>query len=91
MYELPASLLYSNPLNRYLINSPMLPSLQRDPDGGSTLYFQHDLPGPDKESNLAAVPQWAIPRRDAALLAEASGLRWRMEESADATGQLTAT
>ena len=25
MYELPASLLYANPLNRYLINSPMLP------------------------------------------------------------------
>jgi len=26
MYELPASLLYANPLNRYLINSTMLPS-----------------------------------------------------------------
>ena len=25
MYELPASLLFANPLNRYLINSPMLP------------------------------------------------------------------
>ena len=26
MYELPASLLVANPINRYLINSPMLPS-----------------------------------------------------------------
>ena len=26
MYELPASLLFANPLNRYLINSPMLPA-----------------------------------------------------------------
>jgi uncharacterized membrane protein YphA (DoxX/SURF4 family) len=28
-----------NPLNRYLINSLMLPSLKRDPDGGLTLYL----------------------------------------------------
>ena len=26
LYDLPASLLLANPLNRYLINSPMLPS-----------------------------------------------------------------
>lgn len=56
MYELPASLLYSNPLNRYLINSPMLPSLQHDPDDGITLYVQHDSPGPDKESNWLSFP-----------------------------------
>jgi hypothetical protein len=37
MYELPASLLYANPINRYLINSPMLPDLKRDADGGITL------------------------------------------------------
>jgi hypothetical protein len=34
MYELPASLLYANALNRYLINSSMLPTLKRDADGG---------------------------------------------------------
>src|SRR5437762_7788363 len=39
MYELPASLLVANPINRYLINSPMLPELTRDADGGLTLYF----------------------------------------------------
>ena len=45
MYQLPASLLYANALNRYLINSPMLQNLKRDADGGLTLYVQHDSPG----------------------------------------------
>ena len=56
MYELPASLLVANPLNRYLINSPMLPSLKRDADGGLTLLIQHDSPGSDKESNWLPAP-----------------------------------
>ena len=51
MYELPSRLLVANPLNRYLINSPMLADLKRDADGGLTLYIQHDSPGKDKESN----------------------------------------
>jgi hypothetical protein len=56
MYELPASLLYANILNRYLINSPMLPQLKRDPDGGITLYVQNKSPGQDKESNWLPAP-----------------------------------
>jgi hypothetical protein len=56
MYELPASLLVANPLNRYLINSPMLPTMQRDADGGLTLYVQHASPGKDKESNWLPAP-----------------------------------
>jgi hypothetical protein len=32
----PTSLLYANPLNRYLINAAMLPNLKRDADGGIT-------------------------------------------------------
>jgi hypothetical protein len=56
MYELPSSLLVANPLNRYLINSPMLPDLKRDSDGGLTLYIQHDSPGKDKESNWLPAP-----------------------------------
>ena len=56
MYELPSSLLSANPLNRYLINSPMLPDLKRDADGGLTLYLQHDSPGKDKESNWLPAP-----------------------------------
>jgi hypothetical protein len=57
MYEMPASLLVANPLNRYLINSPMLPRLQRDPDGGLTLYIQAESPGTDQESNWLPAPQ----------------------------------
>lgn len=60
MYELPSSLLYANPLNRYLINSPMLPSLKRDADGGLTLYIQNESPGKDKESNWLPAPKGAF-------------------------------
>jgi len=56
MYELPSRLLVANPLNRYLINSPMLPDLKRDGDGGVTLYIQRDSPGKDKESNWLPAP-----------------------------------
>jgi hypothetical protein len=56
MYEMPSSLLVANPLNRYLINSPMLPNLKRDADGGLTLYIQHDSPGEDKVSNWLPAP-----------------------------------
>jgi len=56
MYEMPSSLLVANPLNRYLINSPMLPGLNRDPDGGVTLYVQREAPGKDKEANWLPAP-----------------------------------
>lgn len=56
VYELPQSLLSANALNRYLINSPMLPSLKRDPDGLVTLHLQHDSPGPEREANWLPVP-----------------------------------
>jgi hypothetical protein len=57
LYELPASLLYANPLNRYLINSPMLPSLKQDADGGITLYVQNESPGAEQESNWLPAPK----------------------------------
>jgi hypothetical protein len=56
LYDLPASLLVANPLNRYLINSPMLPDLKRDADGGVTIYIQQDSPGQDNESNWLPTP-----------------------------------
>ncbi len=56
IYDLPQQLLVANPINRYLINSPMLPTLKQDADGGITLYFQHDSPGKDKESNWLPAP-----------------------------------
>lgn len=57
LYQMPSRLLVANPLNRYLINSPMLPQLKRDADGGLTLYIQHDSPGKALESNWLPAPQ----------------------------------
>ncbi|XZE34392.1 DUF1254 domain-containing protein [Pirellulaceae bacterium SH501] len=56
MYELPSSLLVDNLLDRYLINSPMLPNLKRDADGGLTLYLQHESPGDGKDANWLPAP-----------------------------------
>jgi hypothetical protein len=56
MYELPSSRLVANPLNRYLLNSPMLPQFKKDADGGVTLYFQNESPGADKEANWLPAP-----------------------------------
>jgi hypothetical protein len=56
MYDLPQQLLVANTLNRYLINSPMLPTLKVDADGGLTLYIQHDSPGKEKEANWLPAP-----------------------------------
>jgi hypothetical protein len=57
MYDLPKQLLVENPINRYLINSPMLPNLKLDADGGLTLYIQHESPGKDLESNWLPAPK----------------------------------
>ena len=56
MYELPSSLLVDNPINRYLINSPMLDDMVKDADGGLTIHIQHTSPGPDKEANWLPAP-----------------------------------
>ena len=46
----------ANPINRYLLNSPMLPQFKKDADGGTTFYVQHDSPGADKEANWLPAP-----------------------------------
>ncbi len=56
MYEMPSSLLTANAINRYLINSPMLPKLKRNADKSITLYIQHESPGKDKEANWLPAP-----------------------------------
>lgn len=56
MYELPSSLLTKNPINRYLINSPMLPQLKRNADGGFTIYVQHAATVEAKKANWLPAP-----------------------------------
>jgi hypothetical protein len=60
MYEEPASLLVANPINRYLVNSPMLPRFKRDADDGLTLIIQNESPGKDKEANWLPAPKGAF-------------------------------
>ena len=56
MYDGRTKLLVDNPLNRYLINSPMLGSLKRDADGSIALYVQNASPGKDREANWLPAP-----------------------------------
>jgi hypothetical protein len=60
MYDGKTQLLIENPINRYLINSPMLPGMQKNADGSLTLYIQNKSPGADKESNWLPAPNGPI-------------------------------
>lgn len=60
MYDGKTQLLIDNPINRYLINSPMLPNMKTNADGSLTIYVQNTSPGPDKESNWLPAPNGPI-------------------------------
>jgi hypothetical protein len=60
MYDGKTQLLIENPINRYLINSPMLPQMKTNPDGSLTLFIQKDSPGKEKESNWLPAPDGPI-------------------------------
>jgi hypothetical protein len=60
MYDGKTQLLIENPINRYLINSPMLPDLKKNADGSLTIYVQNASPGADKESNWLPAPAGPI-------------------------------
>ena len=60
MYDGKTQLLVENPINRYLINSPMLPGLKKNADGSVTLYIQNKTPGADKEANWLPAPNGEI-------------------------------
>jgi hypothetical protein len=60
MYDGKTQLLIENPINRYLINSPMLPGMKKNPDGSLTLYIQNKSPGADKEANWLPAPNGPI-------------------------------
>jgi len=77
MYDLPASLLVHNPIDRYLLNSTMLSEFKMDDDGGLTLYVQNEPPGKDKAANWLPSPKgsfWLVNR-----------LYWPKPEALDGT------
>ncbi|HAB19370.1 MAG TPA: DUF1254 domain-containing protein [Verrucomicrobiota bacterium] len=60
MYDGKTQFLIENPINRYLINSPMLPGMKKNADGSLTLYIQNKSPGAAKESNWLPAPNGPI-------------------------------
>ena len=61
MYDGKTQLLIENPIDRYLINSPMLPDLKRGNDGSLTLYIQNEAPtDPDQKANWLPAPDGPI-------------------------------
>jgi hypothetical protein len=60
MYDGTTQLLIKNPINRYLINSPMLPNMNLGAGRELTLYIQKGSPGKDKESNWLPAPNGPI-------------------------------
>ena len=44
MYDSKTQLLIENPINPYLINSPMLPGMKKNANGSLTLYVQNKSP-----------------------------------------------
>ncbi len=60
MYDGKTQLLIENPINRYLINSPMLPGLKKNKDGSVTIYIQKDVPSADKKANWLPAPDGPI-------------------------------
>ena len=56
MYDGKSQYLIKNPINRYLINSPMIPNMKKNTDGSLTIYIQKDSPGADEEANWLPAP-----------------------------------
>ena len=60
MYDGKTQLLIENPINRYLINSPMMSGMKKNADGSLTLYIQNKSPGKAKESNWLPAPDGPV-------------------------------
>ncbi len=61
MYDGTTQLLIENPINRYLINSPMMPELKKNADGSLTLFIQQDEPtDPIQKANWLPAPNGPI-------------------------------
>jgi len=85
MYDGKSQLLIQNPINRYLINSPMVSGMKKNPDGSLTLYIQKDSPGKALEANWLPAPNGPIylvmrlywPKTDAPSILPAGEGSWR--------------
>jgi hypothetical protein len=60
MYDGKTQLLVANPIDRYGINSPMLPDMKKNADGSLTIYIQKDSPGAAKQANWLPAPDGPI-------------------------------
>ena len=60
MYDGTTQLLIENAINRYLINSPMLPNMAKNADGSVTLYIQKASPGKNREANWLPAPNGPV-------------------------------
>jgi hypothetical protein len=60
IYDGKSQLLIQNPINRYLINSPMLSGMKKNQDGSVTIYIQKDAPIGDKKANWLPAPNDTI-------------------------------
>jgi hypothetical protein len=60
MYDGKTQLLVRNPIDRYLINSPMLSNMKRNADGSLTIFIQNKSPGADKEANWLPAPDGTV-------------------------------
>ncbi|MFN7571264.1 MAG: DUF1254 domain-containing protein [Betaproteobacteria bacterium] len=60
MYVGKTRLLIENPIDRYLVNSALLPTMKRNKDGSLTIYVQKDAPGKDRASNWLPAPNGPV-------------------------------
>jgi hypothetical protein len=60
MYDGKTQLLIKNPIDRYLINSPMLPGMKKNTDGSLTLYIQKEPPAKPWAANWLPAPDGPI-------------------------------
>jgi hypothetical protein len=60
MYDGKTQLLIENPINRYLINSPMMKDMTVAEDGSLTILIQKESPSKDKEANWLPAPDGPI-------------------------------
>ena len=60
IYDGKTQLLIENPINRYLINSPMLPGMKTNSEGSLTIFIQNKSPGGENEANWLPAPEGPI-------------------------------